>query len=255
MFATHGLIMWMGEKMLCKCGCGNEVKLGRTFINGHNNKGKKPWNIGHEWPQETKDKIGLGNTGKIVSEETRKRISSSSIGKHTLSKENKEKLRLSKIGKPRSMETRKKISLGCTGKSHANSEGTKEKMRQKAIGRSAPHRAGRGKQGYRDDLGNIWFRSTWEANVARTLNILGVPYKYESKRFDLGDTTYCPDFLCFPGAENEYFIEVKGYKDRKWIEKESKFRELYPNIKLSIIGSKEYDGLKKEFLCLIKEWE
>lgn len=57
----------------------------------------------------------------------------------------------------------------------------------------------RTKSGKRKDLDNQFFRSAWEANVARILNYLKIEWRYEYKRFifdknDIGIDSYQPDF-------------------------------------------------------------
>lgn len=52
--------------------------------------------------------------------------------------------------------------------------------------------------GIRDDLG-MYFRSRWEANIARLLNRFNIVWQYEPQRFKYPDNedgvlSYCPDF-------------------------------------------------------------
>lgn len=60
--------------------------------------------------------------------------------------------------------------------------------------------------------GEIMFRSSWELIYAKYLDSIGEPWYYEFKTFDLGDTTYTPDF--FLPTKNKY-IEVKGYMTKE----------------------------------------
>src|SRR3954470_500547 len=64
----------------------------------------------------------------------------------------------------------------------------------------------RGNTGWREDLDHF-VRSSWEANVARVLRYLGVEYDYEATVFDLGLTTYTPDFR----IHAKLYLEVKGW--------------------------------------------
>ena len=51
----------MGRKrILCKCGCGEKVKPGNTFLRGHSGRGKSR-------SEETKRKIGNAHRGKEIS--------------------------------------------------------------------------------------------------------------------------------------------------------------------------------------------
>ena len=90
----------MNQK-LCECDCGQKVKPGRRFINGHNQKGKK-----HS--DETREKISQGNIGKYHTDETKEKISLAKLGK-TLSEETKLKMSRAKLGYKHSEESKEKI--------------------------------------------------------------------------------------------------------------------------------------------------
>jgi hypothetical protein len=53
-----------------------------------------------------------------------------------------------------------------------------------------------------------FFRSGWEANFAKWLDLSGIKWDYEPKTFDLGNTTYTPDFYL---SEFDCWIEIKGW--------------------------------------------
>lgn len=80
---------------------------------------------------------------------------------------------------------------------------------------------------------NMYMRSTWEANFAKWLDLSGIKWEYESKTFDLGDTTYTPDFYL---PEFGIWIEIKGW----WREASKKkfivFRRLYQNIDIRVFN-------------------
>jgi hypothetical protein len=64
-------------------------------------------------------------------------------------------------------------------------------------------KASKGKPGIRPDINpSICFYSTWEANVARVFNLVGIKWQYGPKIFDLGQHTYRPDF--YLPTENIY---------------------------------------------------
>lgn len=113
---------------------------------------------------------------------------------------------------------------------------------------------GYGKCKFRKDL-DKFFRSTWEANFARVLNLLKIVWEYESKecRFNLDILgTLILDFYL---PELNLYIEVKGQLmddcKRKW----EKFLELYPNKKVLVLDGKAYKVITKIFKSLIIEWE
>lgn len=68
------------------------------------------------------------------------------------------------------------------------------------------------------------FRSSWEANFAKWLNLSEIKWEYEPKSFDLGNTTYTPDFYL---PEFNCYIEIKGYWYKKQRQKFHKFKQKY----------------------------
>lgn len=81
--------------------------------------------------------------------------------------------------------------------------------------------------GKRADL-NQFFRSNWEANVARWLNHQGKKWEYEPRVFIFegikhGTVSYCPDFKT-PST----WIEVKGYLDGKGKTAIRRFKKYHP---------------------------
>ena len=87
----------------CKCGCGQEVKIGNKYILGHNRYRKK-------LSDETRKKIGLANKGKILSDETKLKMSLTQTGKILLD-ETRKKIGLANKGKIRTKEHKRKMSL------------------------------------------------------------------------------------------------------------------------------------------------
>ncbi len=121
-----------------------------------------------------------------------------------------------------------------------------------------------GKQGKRPDLG-IYVRSSWEANIARYLNLLKQQKKikkwyYESKRFYFnnikrGTRSYLPDFcVIYPDGRQEW-IEVKGFWTQKAKTAVKRFRKYYPEETLVIIDKDRYGEIEKEFSGKIPKWE
>ena len=112
--------------------------------------------------------------------------------------------------------------------------------------------------GLREDL-NKYFRSKWEANIARTFNYSNIVWEFEPKRFyfnDIGDgiESYLPDFYL---PELDIWIEVKGWmKDLDKL-RINKFKEFYPEEyeKMVLIEEKLYIKIGKELSHLIPKWE
>lgn len=125
------------------------------------------------------------------------------------------------------------------------------------INQSNPY--SRAKGGKREDLGNTYFRSAWEANIARYYNFIGVKWEFEPKTFIFnnitrGSVSYTPDFYL---PEQDKWIEVKGWLDGKSKTKLSRFKKQYPDEykKLTLITKKEYEEIKKKVAPFIKNWE
>lgn len=116
----------------------------------------------------------------------------------------------------------------------------------------------RARGGKRVDLNNQYFRSSWEANIARCLNYMNIEWIFEPREFIFsnekrGSISYTPDFYL---PELDKWIEVKGWMDSKSKNKLTRFKEYFPEEfeKLEIIGSDEYNGIKKN-AHLIPNWE
>ena len=135
------------------------------------------------------------------------------------------------------------------------------------FGRSPGKGAGFGKGGKRADLNNQYFRSTWESNLARILELVHRPYIFEPERFyvviDNVEYSYLPDFY-FP--TKNFYYEVKGHaaSARDWtckcptcIKNRLKMNQIIVqyNLKIFIIGNYEYKRLRRIFKDSILEWE
>lgn len=118
--------------------------------------------------------------------------------------------------------------------------------------------------GKRSDLNDMFFRSSWEANWARYLNLLKqnkdiYKWEYESERFEFpvkrGIRSYTPDFKVWDNNGDIYYYEIKGQMD---ISSEIKFRRMniyYPYIRIILIERKQYRVIAKKYRYLIDEWE
>jgi predicted nuclease of restriction endonuclease-like RecB superfamily len=100
-------------------------------------------------------------------------------------------------------------------------------------GKPAPKGSGIGKGQY---YKNIWLRSSYEVIYAKQLDKTGIKWLYEFKRFNLGDTTYIPDFYL---PDLDMYIEVKGWWRPTAILKFKLFQKLYPKIKIRVITKKD----------------
>ncbi len=189
--------------------------------------------------EEHTRKIALANTGKKRPEEAKKKMSINMLGKSFedrmgVDKANEAKRKISKRlkGIKKIDEARKNIARGNIGKRNHNPWGY-------------------GKWGYRIDL-NQFFRSTWEANIARILNFLGIEWEYEKHRIRLSDCSFLIDFYLL---ELNLYIEIKGARfgnrDRKII----LLYEEQPSFPIKIIEGKAYKELTKIFRDKILLWK
>jgi predicted nuclease of restriction endonuclease-like RecB superfamily len=79
-------------------------------------------------------------------------------------------------------------------------------------------------------------RSNWEVAYAKWLDKQNIKWQYEQQTFDLGDTTYTPDFYL---PETDTYIEIKGYWYNISKKKFKLFKKLYPQIKITVIMEKK----------------
>lgn len=121
------------------------------------------------------------------------------------------------------------------------------------------------KDGRREDLGGQYFRSSWEANIARYLNFLKDKgeidrWEYEPDTFWFekirrGVRSYRPDFKIWDTPDSEpYYWEVKGYDYARGITARKRMAKYYPKVKLVVIDEVAYRAIKK-WRALIPGWE
>jgi len=67
-----------------------------------------------------------------------------------------------------------------------------------------------------------------------------IEWSYEAKTFDLGTTTYTPDFYL---PKTDEYIEIKGYFSDNSKIKINIFKTLYPDIKFKILLCKDLEAL------------
>jgi hypothetical protein len=117
-------------------------------------------------------------------------------------------------------------------------------------------------------LGNKrkFFRSIWEANYAMYLQWQkehGLIYDWDHEPdvfyfegIRRGTTNYLPDFKVWKTENKDdfYYVEVKGYMDRKSKTKINRMRKYYPKIELQVCDGKWFRENAKRISGLIPGW-
>jgi hypothetical protein len=86
----------------------------------------------------------------------------------------------------------------------------------------------------------FYFKSSWEETYAKYLDKNNLRWTYEPKTFDLGNTTYTPDFYVPIYAA---YIEIKGFWRDDAKKKFKLFRKLYPDIRIRVLTKKSLQKL------------
>ena len=99
-------------------------------------------------------------------------------------------------------------------------------------------------------------KSSWEYDVALYFESLKgqsliTDWEYEPKVFrfkynTLGVRTYRPDFSVIRG-DRVYYIEVKGWRDRKANVKQKLMESEFPDVRILYIGERQYRLIKKKY--------
>lgn len=118
------------------------------------------------------------------------------------------------------------------------------------------------KSGKRPDIG-IYVRSAWEANYARYLDFLislGAveAWEYEKKTFlfpvSRGTRSYTPDFMVKWKDGSIEYHEVKGWMHPKGKTALDRMARYHKEIKVVLIGKKEYRVLSRQYRNSIPGW-
>lgn len=104
--------------------------------------------------------------------------------------------------------------------------------------------------GPREDL-NCYFRSSWEANIARLLKYKGIDYTYKEKWFDDGKTDYYPDFI----VKDNVILDIKSIWSSKSLKEILDFRNRFPEYTILPIDSDTYFDISRLYSGKIALWE
>lgn len=118
--------------------------------------------------------------------------------------------------------------------------------------------------GKREDLGNRYFRSAWEANYARYLDLLVEKNKIESWEYEpetfrfegvlRGPYTYTPDFRIIENDGRVVWHEVKGWMDPASRSRLKRMKKHYPLVEIVVIGAVEFKDISR-IAPMIRGWE
>ena len=160
--------------------------------------------------------------------------------------------------------TMKAFGTGCMSPENLEKRSLQQSLNmQKRTAENAYSRCAYGK---RDDLPGMFFRSSWEANFARYLNLLKSMnvvdhWEFEPRTFRFegikrGVMSYRPDFLVkYRSDPTGVYIEVKGWTTPKDKTKWKRMAEFYPDVRLQVVGEREYLAIKDKWSAQIPGWE
>lgn len=110
-----------------------------------------------------------------------------------------------------------------------------------------------------------FFRSRWEANYARYLELLKIqgkitdwfhePETFWFKDIKRGTRSYLPDFKVIELDGTHKWIEVKGWMDAKSKTKLKRFAKYYPKEKMELVQAKWFKDNSKSMQNIISDWE
>lgn len=225
---------------------------------------------------ETRAKMSAAHTGRMNTPEAIEKVRQANIGRQ-LTAEHREKLRQAKLrnpvrywqGKkrgPQSAETKAKLSathklkprppgwgMSRPAKGSKRSPETVAKMTAtmrtpEMRAKMASHTFGKPCRHAKHPVfyNGRRFRSTYEVRVAAALDALGVEWTYEEHRFNLGSSTYAPDFYL---PADGVFWEVKGWYGPDSQRKVETFRAMYPDVSLVVFTKECIKALE----CAVKK--
>lgn len=122
----------------------------------------------------------------------------------------------------------------------------------------------RARRGKRPDIGPWFFRSSWEANYARFLQLLErlgkiERWEYEPERFVFpvtsGPASYLPDFKVWDKEDGVYFVEIKGWYDLKSKQRFGLMHRYRPDVPIRLVDGRHWRAYEAFGRKHIKGWE
>jgi len=229
---TYDYNEWLKNpiKIFCKCKCGGEIIIQNhhkyygipEYIYGHNNIGKK------QSEEHIKKRIGdqTGDKNPVNKPGVKEKISNTLKGRFCGENNPNWKPKIIKICpscskefkiKPYLSELKKYCSNECVGIANRGENNPMFNILPKHFSYGCY---------YESPLqGKVYLRSSYELKYAKYLDSKNILWMYEMETFDLGGTTYTPDFFL---PKTEEFIEIKGFMREMAQEKIDMFLEQYP---------------------------
>ena len=187
--------------------------------------GKRPgWKVGNTHTAESRALMSERMTAIRAGESQEQR--SGRLRGRALSDETKAKIAAAHTGMRHTAASKAKMSATKRAMKIRQSPERKAAMSAMFRGRPAPY------PNRRFYYKGVPFRSSWEVRAAQSFDVLGIPWEYEARRFDLGTETYAPDFYL---PEDQSYWEVKGYFGPQSQRTIGLFRERYPDIPLVLL--------------------
>lgn len=123
----------------------------------------------------------------------------------------------------------------------------------------------RARGGRRADLGGRYFRSAWEANYARFLNLLVMKgeiagWEFECKTFVFeaikrGTRAYTPDFKVIANDGSHVWHEVKGWMDQPSRTRLARMAKYFPEETVIVIDAAWFKSANKTMPGIVQHWE
>lgn len=110
-----------------------------------------------------------------------------------------------------------------------------------------------------------YYRSRWEANYARYLQMLlengdFSKWEHEPETFwfegiKRGSVSYLPDFRVTRNDGTVYYVEVKGWMDKRSKTKLKRMKKYHPEVEIELVDSKRYQALARTAGKVVPGWE
>lgn len=209
------------------------------------------------------NRISMKYMSDKISENTKKFISKNGHPRGMYGKKHTEeaKLKFSERNKKLWSDPKSKFN---SDEFRQNRSDTMSKIMSEKMKNNSINNYNRVKRGHVSIGGKSFFaRSSWECNIGAYLEFLKQNNKIKDweheadtfwfEKIKRGIRSYLPDFKVFNIEGDVYYIEVKGWMDKKSMTKLNRMKLYHPNTKIEVIDSHVYKSIKK-WSSVIKDW-